>query len=241
MCWNYRTGGTQRPYFTDDEINRMMEDELGKAKLYPSVTEPVVDIERFLEQHLAVVLDQHAELESTVLGVTEFRPGQAPHVKINRDLTGVADEDDDVGNVGRWRATMAHEAAHVVMHRLLFEFATDQGILFGDASARQESQRMMRCLKRDYGVVGGADWREIQANKGMAALLMPRPVFVELAAEPLAELGLEPAQIDRHDPRARDLAYALARRVQASRQAALIRLETVGILTRPGQGSLLRG
>ena len=100
---------------------------------------------------------------------------------------------------------------------------------------------MMRCLKRDYGVVAGSDWKEVQANKGMAALLMPRPVFIELATEPLAELGLAPAQIDRNDPRSRDLAYALAHRVQASRQATLIRLETVGILTRPGQGSLLRG
>lgn len=241
MRWNHRTDGTQRPYFSDNEINRMMEDELRKAKLYPTVAEPAVDVERFLEQHLGVALDQYAELERTVLGVTEFTPGQVPRVKINRDLTDVADEDDDVGNVGRWRATMAHEASHVLMHRVLFEFAADQGILFGDADATQESQRMMRCLKRDYGIVGGGDWREIQANKGMAALLMPRPVFVELAAEPLVDLGLEPGQIDRNDHRARDLAYALACRVRASRQATLIRLETVGILTRPGQGSLLRG
>lgn len=64
MRWNHRTDGTQRPYFSNDEINRMMEDELRKAKLYPTVAEPVVDIERFLERHLSVVLDP-AALEAT--------------------------------------------------------------------------------------------------------------------------------------------------------------------------------
>ena len=34
---------------------------------------------------------------------------------------------------------------------------------------------LMRCLKRDVGqATGSKDWREVQANRGMAALLMPR-------------------------------------------------------------------
>src|SRR5687768_4876089 len=107
--WFRDRAGRQRLWLSDGDIETMMWDELHRARLLPSVDHPVVDLERFLEGHLGARLDQHAVLESGVLGQTEFFLGQPSHVAINRDLTGAAMEDDDsdVGVLGRWRATLA--------------------------------------------------------------------------------------------------------------------------------------
>ena len=242
MRWNRRSDGTQSFYLTDGDINRTMEDELRKSGLYPTASDPVLDVERFIEQYLDVTLDQHAELEPTVLGLTEFFPEKRPRIQINRDLTGMADEEySDVGDIGRWRATLAHEASHVLLHRLLFEFSQDQGILFEPAEPASPGQQLLRCLKRDFGTVGSRDWREVQANKGMAALLMPRRLFLDLGGRRLEALGLSPRQLDRNAPQAYPLACEIAETFQVSRQAAGIRLETLGLFSRPGQQGLALG
>src|SRR5205823_2811941 len=137
----------------------------------------IVDIERFIDE-LGVRIDQHANLDSTVLGFTEFYTDGPPRICINRDLTGAVDDDETpTGIRGRWRATMAHEAAHVLMHRVLFEVHQNQEKLF-KMEEQADPQRLMRCLKKNVLFRGGtSDWREVQANMGMAALLMPDSIF----------------------------------------------------------------
>jgi hypothetical protein len=200
----------------------MVETELAQATLLATEAAPVVDVERFLENHLGVELDLGATLGPDVLGLTELRVGQPARVLINRNLSDSAVEDDRrPGNLGRWRATLAHEATHVMLHRLLFELNADQGTLFdGDA----KTAPLMRCLKRDVGFgTASRDPREWQANKGMAAILMPRTLFGELA---------------RRERRAgRDegsLTAWLATTFAVSRQAASIRLSTLGFLEPDG-------
>src|SRR5882724_4003004 len=152
-----------------------MEAELRKASLFPSQECPVVDLERFIDRHLGARLDQYAPLPKNVLGQTEFFVDEAPRILVNADLTGAGMDDDQsqFGLHGRWRATLAHEAAHVLMHRTLFEMVGEQGSLFEADESNRTSQRLMRCLKGDVLFRDGAtDWREVQANRGMAALLM---------------------------------------------------------------------
>jgi hypothetical protein len=71
--------------------------------------------------------------------------------------------------LGRWQATIAQEASHIHFHRILFELDLDQGGLFPEPEPRSEPQGLMRCLKRgaDY-TTRAHDWREVQANRGMA-------------------------------------------------------------------------
>ncbi len=215
----------------------MMEEELRKAEMMPTPESPAVNMEAFLESYLNVILDQHADLPADILGLTEFYPERPPRVAINRDLTGSAIDDDDSapGLLGRWRATLAHEASHVVIHRPLFEVDPDQGSLFpGGDEVVPEAKRLMRCKKANVLYRGsGTDWREVQANQGMAALLMPRGVFL-----PVVEL-LEPRNppLPSGSSAARQLAQELALRFQVSRQAAEIRLATLGVVTPPGQGT----
>jgi hypothetical protein len=227
--------GEERLWFADDEIEHVIEDELRKANLLPTTSEPVTDLERFVESHLRSPFDQYAGLPSEVLGITEFRRGQPPAISINRNLTGSAlDEDDSPpGILGRWRATVAHEATHVVLHRILFEFDEHQGELF--AAPPTTEPQLMRCLKRDVGYSArGGDWREIQANKGMAALLMPARLFKRVTRQETSDLGIPSTALTPGAPATSVLVRRLAGRFSVSRQAAEIRLRTTGFIKPSG-------
>jgi hypothetical protein len=124
-------------------MEALLEDELRRAGLFPTAGDSVVDVERFVEVHLGADLDQYAPLEREVLGCTEFRPGAPPKVQLDRDLTGSAMDADSSapGLQGRWRATIAHEAIHVVLHRDLFEPSVDQTALFDEGAGSGEGGR----------------------------------------------------------------------------------------------------
>lgn len=221
----YRSAdGEERLWFEKDEIEQIMEDELRRARLLPTLDNCVVDVETLIEGHLGATLDQHADLPSDVLGLTEFRPYKAPAVRINKDLTGSAMDSDwcPPGVEGRWRATLAHEAAHVVLHRMLYDVDLSQASLFGDQPPASQATQLHRCLKRDVAHrTRAADWREIQANLGMAALLMPKSVFTKAARGTGA--GTRQGSAD-------SATRLLAARFSVSRQATTIRLQTLGFI-----------
>lgn len=229
--------GSERLWFSPDDIELMMETELHKAGLLPTLESPVVDLPRFIGRHLKVRMDEHAVLEASVLGLTEFYRDAQPKIFINKDLTDAVDDDDTPpGMHGRWRATMAHEASHVIMHRLLFDVATDQEGLFGVARDEPESQRLMRCFKKNVLFRGGgSDWREVQANLGMASLLMPRRTFRQVTEAAIARLGMKPEELVVGSPATSRLAATVAGTCEVSKQAASIRLETLGLVSPRGQ------
>lgn len=236
-----RKTGEERLWFVENEIEEITEAELAKAGLLPTLDSPAVDVERFVECHLNVQFDPYATLPADVLGQTDFRVGERPLVMINTDLTGAAvdDESSPLGLRGRWRATVAHEGCHVILHRCLFNLNPAQKSLFdmGD-EAEEPAVRLQRCLKRDVGYARAAsDWREVQANQGMAALLMPRPVFAAACRVEFDRLGVE--RIDRDTPAADALARRMADLFKVSRQAAAIRLVTLKLLSTAGQQGIV--
>jgi hypothetical protein len=206
----------------------------------PTKDDVSVDIERFVERHLRVRLDQHAELDDNILGVTHFTPGRPPRTEINRDLTGSALEEEDAtpGMIGRWRATVAHEAGHVLLHQMLYEIDDMQRGLFRDpAQEERRTVNLMRCQKRDvvYRTNGASDWREVQANKAIGGLLMPRPVAVKVIS---AEIDKFNGPLVAGSAGFEHLVDEVARRFLVSKQAARIRIQGLGIATPRGQGSL---
>jgi hypothetical protein len=226
--WSRDALGRDRIWYSSDEIESIMDDEARKAGLTPTSDQPAVELETFLEQHLGAALDQYATLPIDVLGQTVFEPGFPPRVEINADLTGAIDDGGRVSDFGRWRATLAHEAAHILLHRVLFEVPLSQGTLFEEEPT---AQTMMRCLKRDVAPGrGGSDWREVQANRGMAALLMPRRLFSTIAAEERMANELPPFPLVDASEGGDRLVRHLAARFDVSRQAAQIRLRTLGLL-----------
>jgi hypothetical protein len=231
----YVDGGKRRLWYDDDEIERLMESELAKARMLPTAASPAVDLERFIAGHLRVRMDQYAtELDDSVLGLTKFLADGSCKILIQRRLSKEVDQEEDCppGIRGRWRATMAHEAAHVLLHRRLFPITSGQRSLFGDGpSGADQEKAMLRCLARDVGVgARGGPPEEVQANKGMAALLMPRSVFRPVATEMLRGLGVAEDTIREGDAREARVVLTMATRFEVSKQAAAIRLRTLSIV-----------
>ena len=240
----YLRGGERRLWFKKDEIEQIMEDQLCKSGMFPDLAHPSVDIESFLEFHLEVKLNQHAVLEPDVLGVTGFPKGCRPLVRINKALTSEAEGmSPPSGQLGRWRATMAHEGAHVVLHRGLFEVSPEQGSLFHLDNRSIPS--LMRCLNRNVSFSQGlgGDWKEVQANRGMAALLMPKRFFSELVRTIVGASSTE--GLIGKIPKAGSVDLAkllreLSSLCEVSQEAARIRLETLDLISNPNE-PMLRG
>lgn len=237
MKWYKSAEGEQRIWYEQDEIEQIAADELRRASLFPTPQSPVVDLERFIESYLHSKLDQYAVLPDDVLGATEFTPGESPRVQINRGLTASAVDEPLAGAFGRWRATMAHEGSHILLHRVLFELNPDQAILF-DVPTADSRPRLLRCLQRNIVGRGGGDWREVQANRGMAALLMPQGLFRELTREEIESLGFTRAALEADADKVLTLIKRLARRCGASQQATGIRLETLALIPQAGSIAL---
>mgnify|MGYP005851685327 CR=1 FL=1 len=238
----YTTAAGIRQFFYEPhEIEHAALDALGKAHLLPEPSQDVctVDLETLIERDLKVKLDQYADLPAEVLGMTEFPIGRAPKVSLNKDLTGAMDEELSAGIVGRWRATLAHEAAHVLLHRWLFDLDSMQRGLFKTDDGDRSTETLMRCLKRDVGHGRqGSDPREVQANMGMSALLMPKPALVKVVKQSRVSILLPEGPIRKESQGARDLIAEVARRFAVSKQAAGIRLETLAVLSDAAQRTL---
>jgi hypothetical protein len=214
--------GTRRAriWFDADEIERITADTLRNAGLWPAADPRELDVERLLEVHLGATVDYAGDLDRDVLGYTLFE--DPPHVVVSRTLTDLASGPSaGVGVRGRWRATLAHEAAHILFHASLY------------VAPRSRKRAAVRCFRSDIEAGGEArDWREVQANLGMAALLMPRDPFLAFAARILLA-STDPVfpPLNAQSVRAGSLADALAMRFGTSRQAALIRLVTFGFVS----------
>ena len=239
----YRSpSGERRLWFEKEEIQWMMEDELRKASLIPIISNPAVDLEELLEIHLEVKLDLHARLDEDVLGVTQFLRGKRPLVSVSHDLTSRAEtQEAPNGILGRWRATLAHEAAHVILHRRLFEVPFEQGFFL--CEMEEPTNALLRCLKRDVSFRrGNFEWKEVQANRGMAALLMPAHIFEEVVRVSMGVNSNEDllSRIPESDsPMSSDLLLYLSRRFEVSQEAARIRLDSLG-LTRMSNERMLQ-
>jgi hypothetical protein len=231
--------GEERFWFDPSEIENIMEDELNKAGLYPMPEHPVIDIERFLEYHLHAVLDQYANLEKDVLGVTSFTAGQHPKIEINSDLTGAIDE-ENISSLGRWRATLAHEGAHVILHRPLFEVSEIQGDLFREAGTLSSKEVVIKCFKKNVGFSKvRVEWREYQANRGMAALLMPQQLVKEVTRRRLGSVSGKLKE--EHSSESTLLIESISQAFEVSRQAAAIRLKDMGTIIPSGQIQMKTG
>jgi hypothetical protein len=198
-----------RLYYEEAEIEGIMADELRKF----GYTHGAVDMDAFLEQHLGVV-PAFEPLPPGVQGATEFWPDGTAEVKISATLSERADAERGAEHL--LRTTMAHEAAHVLLHRILFLQQSEA--LFGGQTSRQELCRDVRFTTRYAG-----EWWEWQANRGMAALVLPKSAVTALLSA------------IRADANEGTLDTELARVFNVSRQAARYRLQQLKGAPMPGQ------
>ncbi|MHB1011685.1 MAG: ImmA/IrrE family metallo-endopeptidase [Desulfobacteria bacterium] len=170
----YRTSTgpfTERPFFTDIEIENICTDELHALDLFPPVPSPI-RIDRFIEKRFRVT-PEYRDLVDDVLGITQFGPKGVHAVIIARSL----DEEGTKTSERRIRTTLAHEAGHGLLHAHLFVPNLNERPLFGDYSDPQAPMILCRDIpdnRKGYRPGYNGRWWEYQANLAIGGFLLPR-------------------------------------------------------------------
>ena len=159
-----------RLWYDAAEIDSIMEDELRKAGSPRLGSTGAIDVDSFIESHLHIT-PQFVRLPAGVQGATDFFPDGSVEMRISEQLSNRA-ANSAPGAEHLMRTTLAHEAAHVLLHRILF--LQQSAALFGSQASRRELCRDVRPVGRGYT----GEWWEWQANRGMGALLLPKSEMV---------------------------------------------------------------
>jgi hypothetical protein len=223
--------GRPRLWYDDGEIEQIAVDAIRDAGLWPDPNIKAIDVDALVEMHLRATVDYGVQLDRNVLGYTIFE--QPTHVVVSRALTEMAlAPAASLGLRGRWRATLAHEAAHILLHGHLY--------------ARGESSRKQMAIRGDLAedadpAVDVRDWKEQQANMGMASILMPRQLFLSEARRILDEGGPVFPPFARESDVAARLTDQLAETFQTSQQATRFRLMEFGFIEKPDDPEGING
>jgi hypothetical protein len=159
-----------RLWYEETEIEEIIHEELHAAGPPWMNTGTAVDIELFMERHLGLVPD-YVWLPRGVMGATEFTPDGKARVQISAELSLRAEKERAAARL--LRSTVAHEVAHLLLHRHLF--LKETAAMFGGLDRRTELCRSIDFPRSGYQ----GEWWEWQANRGMSCLLLPAD---ELAA-----------------------------------------------------------
>jgi hypothetical protein len=175
----------EQPFYKPEEIERTCSSELREAGLYPGKPAPI-RIERFVEIRFKVT-PSYEDLPDGVLGWTRFGPKGVDAIIVARALG----EAGGVVAERRVSSTLAHEAGHGLLHSHLFVLGLDNHSLFPVGGDVEPNRILCRDDRPAKGIPQrGYDgrWWEVQANKAMAALLLPQGL-VELCLSGLLVKG----------------------------------------------------
>lgn len=215
----------RRPHYKPQELDRECESIIstflrsryGKAE-FPVSTD---DITRLIERD-ADDLDLYADLSEfgpDVEGVTEFRTGKKPTVKIASHLS----RDDRREN--RLRTTLTHEYGHVRLHAYLWEIEPPQH----DLLKKNPNANKQICKRDDILNAAQYDWMEWQAGYACGAFLMPVTHVQRIAGAYQQDRNLfGPVQPGSED--GRRLIEEISTGFQVSTEAARVRLIKLGFL-----------
>jgi hypothetical protein len=187
----YRTPGgpfKERPFYKDEDIERICSDALTQSGYMPSAPEPI-RIDRFVEKHFDVRII-FEDLHPGVLGYTEFGSRGVAAVHIAEPPAAERTK----ASKRRINSTIAHEGGHGLMHAHLFALGDDLGSLFG--ADPDVTNTKVLCRDGDPGNSTTAPkraydgrWWELQANRAIGALLLPRDLFVRFLDPYLVRRG----------------------------------------------------
>ena len=132
----------------------------------------------------------------------------------------------------RRRYTEAHEAAHFILHKDFYDWLDRKY-----ANARSEYLRHTACRigePKNFKPRTDSEWREWQADKLAAALLMPKGPFIEHFRRVISALGVQKGYLSMERPEDVRI-YASVRNYIAdtfvvSRTAAEIRMKNLNLL-----------
>lgn len=222
----------QRLYFDAAEFEVMM-DELRQRVPGSTFTEGCgVDVDRVLLTGLGLEPD-YVDLADGVMGRVIFAASGKAHVEVSRRL---ADEAES-GRIAakRLRSTLAHEAGHVTCHPLLFIGSLTNLSLFGG----EMPPPAILCRDSTVGRMSySGQWWEFQANQCMAALLLPKPLFMKYTASAVASRGASSFNYAIRAGTAEAVVRDLADIFNVSEQMVFYRLTALGHVPDASQFSM---
>ena len=160
----------ERPHYRPEELDRECEQIITQflRDVHRKADFPVTtgDLTKLIERDVED-LDLYADLSDLgqgVEGVTEFRSGRRPSVRISKRLS------NDPKRENRLRTTLTHEYGHVRFHAYLWEMNGGGPDLLESKGAASWSH----CKRETMLDAPKTDWMEWQAGYVCGALLMPR-------------------------------------------------------------------
>lgn len=182
---------SERPFYSDDEIERICTNALAETGLLPEAPSPT-RIDRFVEKRFNARII-YEPMQPSILGFTEFSAKGVEAVHIAQPPEGKRTKSAE----RLMNSTLAHEAGHGLMHAHLFALGLDHAGLFDKDP--DVSQTRVMCREGNSNVTAfprrkyDGRWWELQANRAIGALLMPKKLFLsfmETFMERQGALGL---------------------------------------------------
>jgi hypothetical protein len=223
----------RRPHYTEQELDIEC-DKIVSAflrKRHGDVSFPIStdDLTCLIEENAD--FDSYADLTAEgddVEGVTEFRSGRRPIVRISTALA------EAVNRENRLRTTLTHEYAHVHFHRFLFEESSRQSRLFPDPAPVP----INRCHRHTIEHASKTDWLEWQAGHCCGALLMPLSALEEEVRLFSSKKGCGCREVGAHSRDGILLVEHVSQAFRVSKQATRVRLLKRGILQEDNHGTV---
>lgn len=214
-------------YFNDDEFEVMMESLRAKCGGTCFRHGSGVDVDLVLLKALQIEPD-FVSLPPGLLGRTSFYPDGTAKIEVSRNLAEAAETDTLARR--RLRTTLAHEAGHICCHRDLFLRDVSTLSLF-DQLEKQTRNSAILCREE---VIGNrhynGEWWEYQANRCMAALLLPKQNLKEAVSLQLQLLNTPDFTAAIKSDNAMQVIRALADIFDVSVEATMYRLKDLGYI-----------
>jgi hypothetical protein len=219
----------QRPFYEAAELDIECEKVMSQflRSIYGEVAFPVStdDLTKLIERHVED-FDSYANLTERygegVEGVTEFRPGKRPIVRIHEELSSAPSREN------RLRTTLTHELGHVLLHTWLFDDRVAPSLF----PREPRTDDVQACKRENMLNAPQVDWMEWQAGHACGALLMPASRVRKLAKE-VASATPPPdfEAITPDSPFGRALVLAVTEQFSVSRDAARVRAHRLKLLS----------
>jgi hypothetical protein len=214
--------------FEDEEFESMMDEMRDRVDSDCFTPGKGVDIDLVLLRVIESEAD-YVELPAGIMGRTLFASDGSVKIEISRELSEEAESDRIARH--RFRSTLAHECGHVACHRRLFIRDTSTLSLFSadEVAATAPVRPAMMCRAEAIGLVGyNGEWWEFQANRCMAALLLPRRMFGASTKRRLSSGGFESGEACLQRSHGESLVRELADEYDVSQTVTLYRLQQLG-------------
>lgn len=216
--------------FNETEFESMMDEMRFRAGSDLFSVGKGIDVDLVLLKSISAEAD-YVDLPVGILGRTIFAPNGQVRIEVSRDLSDQAESDRVARR--RLRATLAHECGHVACHTCLFIQDTETYSLFqsGEVATAGTPRPPIMCRPEGVGRVGyKGEWWEYQANRCMAALLLPKRMISQSVRLRFEGGGFKSGT----DCVARGYGEILVREISTeydvSQTAVLFRLQSLGFI-----------